>query len=82
MCSQMPLPNHGGLVACSLEQFWEGLLSAIEFVSVAAETVDVRVLAGLYNRPHRTTNAVSYVTSIESKPLPSKPIDVGRLIYF
>jgi hypothetical protein len=78
----MPLADHSGLVTRFLKQFRERLLSTIELVAIATETVDVRVLASLNYRPHWPTNTVGHVTSVKTNALPSNSIDVGRLIYF
>ena len=56
MSPQMPLPNHCGGVSCLSEQFGEGLLGAIELISIYQEAVGMGVFSGLDCRSHRTAN--------------------------
>ena len=73
---QVPLTNHGSLVARCIKKFRESLLIPIEGVSVPDKTVEVAVLASLDNSTARTTNTVSDITTVKQHATFSNAIHV------
>lgn len=77
---QMPFADESCLVACALEHLWKGGLSAVKVVSIAAESVDVAVLAGEDTCAGGTADGVGTEGIDESGAFVGDPVNIRRLI--
>lgn len=73
----MPLSEHGGLVSCGLQKFWERLLGSIEVVPIVHEAILVTVLSGDDHCPAWAADGVGAKTLIKKHPLCCQTVDVG-----
>jgi hypothetical protein len=62
---EMPLSNHGCLIASRLQHFGKCGLRTIELITITAKTIYVRVLASQDRSPTWTTNGIWDHTATE-----------------
>ena len=76
----MPFPHQSRLIAGLLQQFGEGGLRSVEAFPVAAEPVDVAVLAGQDVGAGRAADGIGAKGIQKHRALFGESIDVGSLI--
>ena len=76
---KVPLADDGGLVTGLPKVLGGGWLATVELVTVLPESIEVRVLAGLDDRPCGTTEGVGDITFPEKHAFVSEFVEVrGR----
>ena len=76
--AQVPLADHGRLVAGRLHELGEGLLVPVEDVAVLQVPVGVGVQPGQHRRAARSADRVPAEAVLEEHALARQPIDVRR----
>jgi len=80
---EVPLADHGGLVAGGLQQLRERRLGTVEDgVRVVVETIPVGILASQDHRAARATDRIGHERPVEPHALPGDPVDVRGLDEF
>ena len=77
---QVPFADDRRLIANVLEQLGKCLLRPVELVSIHHKSVQVRILAGLNDSSHRTTNAIGHVAATKQNSISCNAINIGSLV--
>ncbi len=77
---EVPLADHGGVVAGVFEEFDEGLLAAVEGVFVGVEAVAVAVFPGEDGGSAGSADGVGDQAVVEAHALVGDAVDVGCLV--
>src|SRR5579872_3457298 len=76
----MPFTDHRCLVAGALKQFWKGRLRTVQALVVAAETVQMAVLARQHDGSARAANRIRTEAIAKAHSFCGDAIEIWRLV--